>query len=108
MAARQDPKHVFSAAVCLDYADRSSAEVILERAFRTAGGDLEKNHSVVARRADGEEWKDRGRPLPALGASGRFRVPGQQAHFVPRDAGVAQKCLSLPRHPEDRRRRSRP
>jgi len=108
MAARQDPKTVFSAAVSLDYADRLSARVILERALRTAGGDPEKTrHGVVVRRADGEEWKDRGRPLPALGASRRFRVPGQQANFVRQDAGVAHRRLSLPRHPEDLRRRTR-
>ncbi|CAE7456231.1 Nlrc5 [Symbiodinium sp. CCMP2592] len=56
---RKDPKQVFSATVCLDYADRSSARALLERAFREAGGDpKEESHFVVARRADGEVWKD--------------------------------------------------
>ncbi|CAE7362034.1 unnamed protein product, partial [Symbiodinium necroappetens] len=65
------PESVFSAAVSLDYAERSSAQVMLERALRTAGGDPDKPHRVLARRADGEVWKDReGGPLPALGAVG--------------------------------------
>ena len=58
MAAQQDPKIVFSAVVSVDYADRSSAQLILERACRTAGGDPKKHHWVFVRRADGEVWED--------------------------------------------------
>ncbi|CAE7709298.1 unnamed protein product, partial [Symbiodinium necroappetens] len=52
------PEIVFSAAVSLDYDARLAAQVMLERAFRAAGGDPEEDHRVVVRRADGEEWKD--------------------------------------------------
>ncbi|CAE7540019.1 unnamed protein product, partial [Symbiodinium necroappetens] len=52
------PEVVFSAAVSLDYDARLVAQVMLERAFRAAGGDPEEDHRVVVRRADGEEWKD--------------------------------------------------
>ncbi|CAE7841209.1 unnamed protein product, partial [Symbiodinium necroappetens] len=51
------PETVFSAAVSLDDA-RLAAQMMLERAFRTAGGDPEEFHRVVARRADGEVWED--------------------------------------------------
>ncbi|CAE7316776.1 unnamed protein product, partial [Symbiodinium necroappetens] len=55
---RKDPKIVFSAVVSVDYADRSSAQLILERACRTAGGDPKKHHWVFVRWADGEVWED--------------------------------------------------
>ncbi|CAE7640723.1 unnamed protein product, partial [Symbiodinium necroappetens] len=62
---RKGPKTVFSDVVSLDYAERFSAQVMLERALRTPFPRL------VARRADGEVWEDReGGPLPALGAVG--------------------------------------
>ena len=56
--ASQEPGKVFSAAVSLDYADRSGAQVLLEQALREAGGDPTETHRAVVRRADGKLWKD--------------------------------------------------
>ncbi|CAE7632105.1 Nlrc5 [Symbiodinium sp. CCMP2592] len=55
---RKEPGKVFSAAVSLDYADRSAAQVLLEQAFQEAGGDPTESHRAVVRRADGKLWKD--------------------------------------------------
>ncbi|CAE7217192.1 Slc35a3, partial [Symbiodinium sp. KB8] len=65
------PETVFSAAVSVDYADRSGAQVILERALRHAGGDPAKFHRVApGRRRSLGAGPSEGGPLPALGAVG--------------------------------------
>ncbi|CAE7889149.1 Nlrc5 [Symbiodinium microadriaticum] len=68
---RKGPETVFSAAVSVDYADRSGAQVILERALRHAGGDPAKFHRVApGRRRSLGAGPSEGGPLPALGAVG--------------------------------------
>ena len=55
----------------VDYADRSGAQVILERALRHAGGDPAKFHRVApGRRRSLGAGPSEGGPLPALGAVG--------------------------------------